>query len=215
MIALDYRGRGESDHDPLPARYVPLTYAGDVVQLLDRLGVDRAIFVGTSLGGLVAMTVAATAPQRIAGAILNDVGPELSARGPRPDRSYVGKEVRFASWDEAARDIAANNRGIPADWTRDDWIRRGAPRLPRGRGRRDLFDYDPAIALPFAAPPPSPPIDLWPLFEALARKPLLVLRGEHSDLLSPDAFERMIAGRARRELRHRARRRPRPHARRA
>lgn len=191
VLALDYRGRGESDHDPLPARYVPLTYAGDVVQLLDRLTVDRAIFVGTSLGGLVAMTVAATAPQRIAGAILNDVGPELSAEGLERIRSYVGKEVRFAGWDEAARDIAANNRGIPADWTRDDWIR-AARRACREDEDGVIFDYDPAIALPFAAPPPSPPVDLWPLFEALARHPLLVLRGEHSDLLSPDAFERMI-----------------------
>ena len=86
VIALDFRGRGESDFDPEPARYNPLTYAGDVQQLLDQLGIGQAIFVGTSLGGLVTMILAATAPQRIAAAILNDVGPELEPGRARPDQ---------------------------------------------------------------------------------------------------------------------------------
>ena len=68
VIALEFRGRGESEYDPIPARYNPLTYAGDVIQLLDELGIVDATFVGTSLGGLVTMTVAALAPQRIAAA---------------------------------------------------------------------------------------------------------------------------------------------------
>src|SRR4051812_16773642 len=80
-LALDFRGRGESDYDPLPARYSPLTYAGDVLELLDELDISQAIFVGTSLGGLVTMIVATMTPERIAAAILNDVGPELSQVG--------------------------------------------------------------------------------------------------------------------------------------
>ena len=79
VISLEFRGRADSDYDPLPARYNPLTYAGDVIELLDQLAIPQAIFVGTSLGGLVTMTIAAMAPQRIAAAILNDVGPDLEA----------------------------------------------------------------------------------------------------------------------------------------
>ena len=109
VLALEFRGRGDSAYDPLPARYTPLTYAGDVLELLDQLGIARAIFVGTSLGGLVTMTVAAIAPQRIAAAILNDVGPELSPEGVDRIKSYVGKDTRFATWDEAAQAIAANH----------------------------------------------------------------------------------------------------------
>src|SRR3954466_8912744 len=101
VIALDFRGRGESDFDPLPARYNPLTYAGDVLQLLDGLAVDQALFVGTSLGGLVTMILATMAPHRIAGAILNDVGPELSQEGLDRIKSYAGKDVRFKSWKQA------------------------------------------------------------------------------------------------------------------
>src|SRR6476660_3718413 len=79
VIALDFRGRAASDYDPVPARYNPLTYAGDVIELLDQLGLGQAIFMGTSLGGLVTMIIAATAPQRIAAAVINDVGPDVDS----------------------------------------------------------------------------------------------------------------------------------------
>src|SRR4051794_6311323 len=81
VLALDFRGRGLSDYDPVPARYIPPTYAYDVIQLLEQLAIPEAIFVGTSLGGLVTMAVAMLAPQRIAAAILNDIGPELNHVG--------------------------------------------------------------------------------------------------------------------------------------
>src|SRR3954447_2903681 len=77
VLALDFRGRGGSDYDPLPLRYNPLTYAGDVIELLDQLAIGQAIFVGTSLGGLVTITVAAMAPQRIVATVLNDIGPDI------------------------------------------------------------------------------------------------------------------------------------------
>src|SRR6185295_11659822 len=90
VIALDFRGRGRSDYDPIPARYIPPTYAYDVIELLDQLAIPRTIFVGTSLGGLVTMGIAALAPDRIAAAILNDVGPELTPVGIDRIKSYVG-----------------------------------------------------------------------------------------------------------------------------
>jgi pimeloyl-ACP methyl ester carboxylesterase len=190
VIALDFRGRGESDYDPLPARYNPLTYAGDVLQLLDDLGLDSAIFVGTSLGGLVTMTLAAMAPSRIAAAILNDVGPELSRAGLDRIKSYVGKDLRFRSWDDAADTIAANNRHLPARFTHADWVK-AARRVCRERNGEIVFDYDMAIIQPFNTPGPTPQVDMWPLFAALAQKPLLVVRGELSDVLSAAAVEKM------------------------
>jgi pimeloyl-ACP methyl ester carboxylesterase len=189
VIALDFRGRGLSDHDPLPARYVPLTYAGDVVQLLDQLGIGQAIFVGTSLGGLVTMVIAAMAPQRIAASILNDVGPELAEAGLDRIRSYVGKDARFATWDDAADAIAANQRTSYPNYTRHDWLAM-ARRNCRQRDGAIMFDYDMAVALPFVKGP-APKVDLWPLFQALGQKPLLVVRGEISDLLSAAALEKM------------------------
>jgi pimeloyl-ACP methyl ester carboxylesterase len=191
VLAIDFRGRGGSDNDPQPMRYNPLTYARDVLQLLDSLDIPQAIFVGTSLGGLVTMTVAAMAPQRIAATILNDVGPELSQEGLERIRTYVGKDVRFASWDGAADAIAANSKHVPARYTHADWVKM-ARRVCREDSGQIRFDYDMAIVAPFEAAP-TPTIDLWPLFAALAAKPLLVVRGELSDLLSAEAADKMRA----------------------
>jgi pimeloyl-ACP methyl ester carboxylesterase len=192
VLALEFRGRGDSDYDPVPARYVPLTYAGDVVQLLDQLTVPRAIFVGTSLGGLVTMTVAAICPDRIAAAILNDVGPELSQEGLDRIRGYVGKDTHFKTWEAAAQAIAEHNRHLPASFTHADWMRM-AHRLCREKDGQVVFDYDPAIALPFNTAGPTPQFDMWPLFVALAQKPLLVVRGEKSDLLTTATAEKMAS----------------------
>ena len=190
VIALEFRGRAGSDNDPQPMRYNPLTYAGDVLQLLDQLGIAQAVFVGTSLGGLVTMTVAAIAPQRIAASILNDVGPDLSQEGLDRIRNYVGKDVRFASWDEAADAIAVNSKHVPAHYTHEDWVTM-ARRVCREDNGQIRFDYDMAIVAPFEASGPTPTIDLWPLFATLAGKPLLVIRGELSDLLSAEAADKM------------------------
>jgi len=191
VIALDFRGRGESERDPLPARYTPLTYVGDVVQLLDQLGIAQAIFVGTSLGGLVTMAMAVTAPQRIAASILNDVGPELNQAGLDRIQSYVGKGERFASWDEAADAIAAHQGTAYPGYARDDWMAM-ARRNCREQAGAIAFDYDAAIANIFQAGP-TPKVDLWPLFIALAQEPLLVVRGAISELLSAEVFEKMKA----------------------
>jgi pimeloyl-ACP methyl ester carboxylesterase len=190
VIALDFRGRAESDYDPLPARYNPITYAGDVIELLDQLGIGQAIFVGTSLGGLVTMVIAATAPQRIAAAIINDVGPDVDPGGIERILTYVGKDIRFKSWDEAADAIAANYGGNFERFTHADWVA-----MARRNCREDYgeirFDYDMAIAEPFKAAGPAPQVDLWPLFTALGRKPLLVVRGEKSDLLTTQTTDKM------------------------
>lgn len=189
VLALDFRGRGESDYDPLPARYNPLIYASDVLELLDQIGIEEAIFVGTSLGGLVMMTLAVTAPQRIAAGILNDVGPELDQAGLDRIQSYVGKGEEFATWDEAAKAIAGNQSPAFPSYGEADWLAT-AQRHCREKDGKIVFDYDPAIANVFKAGP-TPKIDLWPLFSALAQKPLLLVRGERSELFSAETLERM------------------------
>lgn len=183
VLVLEFRGRGQSDYDPIPARYTPLTYAADVQHFLDHLGIAQAIFVGTSLGGLVTMTTAVLAPQRIAGAILNDVGPELGQVGLDRIQGYVGAGERFASWEDAAGAIAANQGGAFPNYGTAEWLAT-ARRLCRESGGVIVFDYDNAIAGAFKTGGPAPKIDLWPFFAALAEKPLLIVRGKRSELLT-------------------------------
>lgn len=192
VIAIDFRGRGLSEHDPLSARYQPPTYAADVLQLLDELAIDQAVFVGTSLGGLVTMIIAGFAPQRIAGAVLNDVGPELDRAGLERISGYVGKPLLFRDWDDAAEKLATKYHAVHPAYGRDDWLRY-AKRVCRETRRGVEFDYDMAIAEPFKAMDDQTASagNAWPLLHALAGKPVLILRGERSDLLTPEIAERM------------------------
>ena len=193
VIGVDFRGRGGSAFDPDPAKYMPPTYAADVLELLDELGIAEAVFIGTSLGGIVTMIVAGFAPQRIAGALLNDVGPQLDRAGLDRINGYVGQPVIFENWDDAADRLSAKHGDVHPDYGRKEWLRyakRVAHQTPRGIE----FDYDMAIAEPFnqmddeAASAAS----AWPLFRGLAGKPLVILRGESSDLLSVDVARKMI-----------------------
>ena len=192
VIVPDFRGRGMSDYDPHPAQYLPPTYAADVLQLLDELEIGEAVFIGTSLGGLVTMIAAGFAPQRIAGALLNDVGPELTDAGLDRIREYVGKPRLFSSWDDAARQFAAEYSDRHPGYGHRQWVT-FAKRVCRETDRGVEFDYDMAIAEPFkhldegatSAP------DIWPLYRALAGRPLVILRGKQSDLFAPEIAEKM------------------------
>jgi pimeloyl-ACP methyl ester carboxylesterase len=190
VIVLDFRGRGHSACDPVPARYTPLTYAADVQHLLDDLAIDQAIFVGTSLGGLVTMTTAVLAPHRIAGAILNDIGPELGQPGLDRIQAYVGKDTRFRTWEEAAAGLAGIQGGSFPNYSASDWLAM-ARRNCREEDGEIRFDYDMAIVEPFKTAGAQPKIDLWPLFMALAQKPLLLVRGALSELLTSETAEAM------------------------
>lgn len=193
VLAVDFRGRGGSDHDPQSSRYMPPVYAADVLQLLDELAIGEAVFIGTSLGGIVTMIVAGFAPQRIAGALLNDVGPELNRPGLDRIASYVGQQLLFRDWDEAAQQFAAKYQDVHPGYDRDDWIRY-SKRVARQTGRGIELDYDMAIAEPFRQMDPNTAaaVDAWPLFRALDGKPIVILRGEHSDLFPPSAAQKML-----------------------
>jgi pimeloyl-ACP methyl ester carboxylesterase len=194
VLALDFRGRGASAWDPDPAQYVPATYADDVLALIDALGIGRAVFIGTSLGGLVTLVIAAKRPCAIAAAVLNDIGPEIAPEGLARIGSYTGQVAPVAGWAAAADYARRINEVAFPHYGADDWVR-FARRLFKDQDGRPVLDYDPAIAQAFRPPPgdPPPPADLWPLFEALARQPLLTIRGETSDILSPAIADRMRA----------------------
>jgi pimeloyl-ACP methyl ester carboxylesterase len=193
VIAIDVRGRGQSDWDPEPARYQPATYAMDTLGLLDSLGVGRCVAIGTSMGGLMAVLMNLMRPGVFAGVVLNDIGPELDPAGLARIRGYVGKSGPIADWaDAAARIRAVNGVAFPdaddAFW--NDFARKTAREMPDGTIR---LDYDPAIAVPVQSDAGAAPPDLWGLFDALASVPVLVLRGALSDLLAPATVAAMAA----------------------
>jgi pimeloyl-ACP methyl ester carboxylesterase len=190
------RGRGKSANDPDPAHYVAAVYAQDVVALMDKLSIAKAVFIGTSMGGIITMVLATIAPDRVAASVLNDVGPKLSAAGLARIASYVGRTQPVASW-EAAADKAREIVGQAYPQRRDDMAFWTAFAKRTFHQRDDGLietDYDPNIALAFAdfdeeAPPP----DLTPLFAALAAKPMLSVRGGISDLFGADVVDAMRA----------------------
>ena len=191
VIAVDYRGRGMSDPDPDSANYGPPTYLRDILKLLDQLGIADAIVVGTSLGGIVTMLLAAEEPERIAAALLNDIGPELVDSGLKRIKNYVGTGVEADDWTEAAALYAANMGDVYPRWTQVDWTR-FAKRVMHEKGGKVSSHYDRRIADAFATDETSAPMDLWHLLEGLKDKPVTILRGEHSDLFAQATAERML-----------------------
>jgi pimeloyl-ACP methyl ester carboxylesterase len=191
VFALDMRGRGRSAYDPMAERYNPAVYAQDVAAFAAQQGLSKALFVGTSMGGLITLVLAAMVPVLIGGVVLNDVGPEVSAEGLARIRSYVGKPVNPATWAEAA-DYARSVSGAE-DAGRMDFERIARRLFRQAEDGALTLDYDPRIAEPIlAAPADAPQPDLWPLYQALASLgPVLVVRGESSDILSRPALARM------------------------
>src|SRR5215218_5622067 len=121
ILCVELRGRGESEPDPDPSRYTPHYYVADILKLLDQEGIADAVFFGTSLGGICTMLLASTDSDRIAGAMLNDIGPVIDQAGIDRIGSYVGRQANFKSWGEAAEAIAERNREKFPDWTKQDW----------------------------------------------------------------------------------------------
>ena len=192
-IVVEFRGRGESAYAKDPMTYVPLTYVQDIVALLDDLAIDHFATIGTSLGGLVSMLMAATLPGRLVGAVLNDVGPELETSGLERIRDYIGVGGSQPTWMHAARAVSELNAAIYPGYEIHDWLRltKRTHRLtPEGR---IVTDYDKQIAAPLRAPGGDAAFDMWPVYRAIGAVPLLILRGELSDILASSAGEKMIA----------------------
>jgi len=191
VLAVDVRGRGRSDRDLNPQNYQPPVYAGDVVSLMMQAGIGRAVFVGTSMGGLITMVLAAMNPLAVAGAVLNDVGPELSPVGLARIMGYVGEQKPIANWTEAAQ-FAASINGVAFPGAPPEHWAAFARRIFRETENGLQLDYDPDITAPFRAAPTGPAPDLWPVFAGLANgRPTLLIRGGISDLVDAEIAGRM------------------------
>ncbi len=193
ILAVDLRGRGQSDYARDSASYTPAQYADDMLALLDSAGIERVVGIGTSLGGIVTMLLALGTPERLAGAVLNDIGPQIEAPGLARIRETVGQGRSFPTWMHAARTLKEQVGEAHPDYALSDWLGHAKRLMCVGAGGRIAFDYDMKIADPFDTPNGANPADLWPAFRALAGRPVLALRGELSDILSADTLARMEA----------------------
>ncbi len=185
VIALDVRGRGRSDSAPDPSQYNPMVYAGDVIKLAHDLGIERAVFIGTSMGGIITMTLALRRLKLIAAAVLNDIGPVISEKGLARIAGYAGKRCVLTSWEQAADYIMTiNQEAFPsndmAEW--DKWARRAFVENEQGQL---VLRYDPNIAVPLQTGKLKPTSWISRMaFRRLARnRPVLLVRGALSDLV--------------------------------
>lgn len=184
VICVSLRGRGESAFAKDALSYVPLTYLQDVQALVEELKLDRLVSVGTSLGGLITMLLAATQPGLLAGAVLNDVGPEIAPEGLARIKSYVGRGGNWPTWMHAARDLAAANATVYPAYEMTDWLRMAKQLCRVTAAGRIVWDYDARIAEPFRLPGGEVGVDLWPALDALKPVPVLSLRGALSDVFA-------------------------------
>ena len=190
VIVPDMRGRGFSARDPNFNNYQIPVYLQDVLRLLAGLGAARVSIIGTSMGGLMAMLLAATHPKLVSRIVLNDVGPQVDPAGLERIRGYAGQAAPVRSWPEAIAQLRAD---YAAAWpnlsdARWDEIARLSYRA-NAQGVPEV-DADPLIREPLKSSAAAAP-DLWPLWRSLARVPILVIRGAHSDILSVTTLARM------------------------
>jgi pimeloyl-ACP methyl ester carboxylesterase len=192
VLALEFRGRGESGYAKDPMTYVPLTYVQDVDALLRDLDLKQFVLLGTSLGGIVSMLLAGPWKSKIAGVILNDIGPEIGPSGAERIRGYVGQGRSFETWMHAARAMSEAQGDIYPGYGLEEWLRFAKRTCKLGSNGRISFDYDMKIAEPFRLPGGEAGVDLWPAFAMLADLPLLLLRGEKSDILEKAVATKMV-----------------------
>jgi len=191
VICADLRGRGQSDYAKDSATYNPMQYVADIQALLDQAALERVVLVGTSLGGIVSMLLSAQAPERIAAAVLNDIGPVIEPAGLARIRDYVGLGRSFPTWMHAARALRDQTSIAYPDLAIAGWLRLAKRWMAVGGSGRIVFDYDMKIAEPFQDADDAEPFDMWPAFRALGGRPVLAIRGELSDILSAETLARM------------------------
>lgn len=187
LIRMDYRGRGESDWTGA-ATYTVEQEAKDAVALLNHLGVAKAAILGTSRGGLIGMVLGAVARDRVLGLCLNDVGPEIAREGLARISDYVGRNPAGRTYEGFADRLSRSPgfEGVPMSrWLEE--ARKLAVETPDGL----RIPYDPVLREAFLKAFDGPPVDLWPLFDALAGLPLALIRGANSDLLSSESTQKM------------------------
>jgi pimeloyl-ACP methyl ester carboxylesterase len=190
IVAVDYPGRGGSDHARRPTRYAPEAILRDVMDVCAALHIHRAVVLGTSFGGLLAMGLAAARPGLLAGVVLNDVGPDLGREGARQVRRFVSERAAHADLPAAAAHL---RRLLPDLSFHDDQAWRDFATLTYVPGADGAWrpHWDPRIARLLGGRLP----DLWPLFGALQGVKLLLVQGGRSTILRADTVARMRAAR--------------------
>ncbi|QEE47212.1 alpha/beta hydrolase [Rhizobium sp. WL3] len=191
VVTISSRGRGLSDRDPQPERYTIPVEAGDVISVLDQLGIKSADFIGTSRGGLILHVLAMTHLDRIERVVLNDIGPVLEVEGLRQIQGYLGSRRAPTNLAEAAGILQATHGAEFPALGHEDWAGM-AQALYREIDGRLMPDFDPDIAEQFRTADLSKGLpDLWAQFALFAEKPVMVVRGEHSRLLSRQTVAEM------------------------
>jgi pimeloyl-ACP methyl ester carboxylesterase len=189
VICPDIPGRGESDWLKNPLEYSVPVYVADMVTLIARLDVEAVDWVGTSLGGMIGMGLAALPESPIRRLVLNDVGPLITAVSLERIGEYVGKAPRLPSL--AAAEMLVRAVSLPFGPHSDEEWRFLTEHVVKTEADGGVvFRYDPAIAVAFNARKPHQDVDLWPMYDAI-RCPTLVLRGAESDLLTAETAKAM------------------------
>lgn len=191
VLCVDLRGRGESDYAKDPSTYNPLQYVEDIAALFEQAGLDRVVAIGTSLGGLVTMLLALGGADRLAGALINDIGPDIEPEGLDRIKDYVGQGRSYPTWMHAAWALKETSAEIYPAFATADWLRFAKRLMCVGGSGRVVLDYDMKIAEPIMQSDDPVAFDMWPAWRALAGRPVALLRGELSDLLSVATFARM------------------------
>ena len=191
VVVVEQRGRGRSEYDDNSDHYVPQTYVADMFALLSQLDISRCATVGTSMGGLMAMAMSALAPNLFSHVVINDIGPDIAPEGLARIKQYVGMASAFDSWDDAIAHTKTVNGDAFPDYSDEQW-RDFAGRICTERGGKVCLDYDTTISEPMKRDDGAAvPSELWSLFDSFASTPVLLVRGELSDILAPDCVTEM------------------------
>ncbi len=192
VISVDLRGRGRSSYDKISSNYNPATYVADIAALIKELELGSILFIGTSLGGLISMLISATTPEYVKGIIINDFAPEIQQSGLRRIQSYVGKAAPVQNWDEAvAQAKQFNGKELP-DLSDENWLAFARNVYRNNAAGIPVLDYDPAISEPFTSHAGNAELaTLWPVYDALPQIPILLIRGELSDIVSSQCVAEM------------------------